>query len=264
LFLKTGNAIRATLNASGNLGLGVTPSAWSLVVPAFQVNSASFSSYDNSANIGSNFFYNGSSDRYINNGFASLYQQYQSKHMWLTAPSGTAGNAISFTQAMTLNASGNLSIGNTNNTYKLDVSGTGRFTSDLLVVRNATMSSYVANVTGTAGAGVGSQFLLQDGGTNVAWFRRNRDGAGVTELANVDGTFIIKTGATAAINALTIASTGAATFSSSIKTGNPGLGSAGAIKLGQRFTGTAIIPSGYIPIDIDGTTYYINLFEETP
>jgi hypothetical protein len=113
----------------------------------------------------------------------------------------------------------NVGIGNTNTSYTLDVSGTGRFTSDLLVVRNATMSSYVANVTGTAGAGVGSQFLLQDGGTNVAWFRRNRDGAGVTELANVDGTFIIKTGATAAINALTIASTGAATFSSSVSTG---------------------------------------------
>ena len=110
----------------------------------------------------------------------------------------------------------NVGIGNTNTSYTLDVSGTGRFTSDLLVVRNATMSSYVANVTGTAGAGVGSQFLLQDGGTNVAWFRRNRDGAGVTELANVDGTFIIKTGATAAINALTIASTGAATFSSTL------------------------------------------------
>jgi hypothetical protein len=50
---------------------------------------------------------------------------------WNTAPSGTAGNAISFTQAMTLNASGNLSVGNTNDTYKLDVSGTGRFTGTL-------------------------------------------------------------------------------------------------------------------------------------
>jgi hypothetical protein len=48
------------------------------------------------------------------------------------------------------------------------------------------------------------------------------------------------------------------------KTGNPGLGSAGAIKLGQRWSGTAITAGGYLPIDIDGTTYYINLFSQTP
>ena len=36
--------------------------------------------------------------------------------MWRTAPSGTAGTAISFTQAMTLNASGNLLVGLTSNT----------------------------------------------------------------------------------------------------------------------------------------------------
>jgi hypothetical protein len=34
--------------------------------------------------------------------------------LWYTAPSGTAGNAITFTQAMTLDASGNLSLGNGN------------------------------------------------------------------------------------------------------------------------------------------------------
>jgi hypothetical protein len=34
---------------------------------------------------------------------------------------------------MTLNASGNLSIGNTNDTYKLDVTGTGRFSGVLNV-----------------------------------------------------------------------------------------------------------------------------------
>jgi hypothetical protein len=32
-------------------------------------------------------------------------------HQWFNAPSGTAGNAITFTQAMTLDASGNLMMG---------------------------------------------------------------------------------------------------------------------------------------------------------
>jgi len=37
-----------------------------------------------------------------------------STHLWYQASSGTAGNAISFTQSMTLNASGNLGLGTTN------------------------------------------------------------------------------------------------------------------------------------------------------
>jgi hypothetical protein len=42
---------------------------------------------------------------------ATRYEQATGTHKWYTAPTGTAGNAISFTQAMTLDASGNLGIG---------------------------------------------------------------------------------------------------------------------------------------------------------
>ena len=47
---------------------------------------------------------------------ATQYYQAAGQHVWRTAPSGTAGNAISFTQAMTLDASGNLLVGLTNKT----------------------------------------------------------------------------------------------------------------------------------------------------
>jgi hypothetical protein len=120
------------LDASGNLGLGVTPSAWSGFT-AMQVQTLGIwsAANDNYANFSSNSYFDGSNNRYISTQAATLYQQYRGNHYWFNAPSGTAGNAISFTQAMTLNASGNLSIGNTNDTYKLDVSGTGRFTGTL-------------------------------------------------------------------------------------------------------------------------------------
>jgi hypothetical protein len=42
---------------------------------------------------------------------ATGYLQETGAHKWFTAPVGTAGNAISFTQAMTLNAAGTLLIG---------------------------------------------------------------------------------------------------------------------------------------------------------
>jgi hypothetical protein len=45
---------------------------------------------------------------------------------WKLAPSGTAGDAISFTQAMTLDASGNLGVGTTSPVGRLEaVGGTG-------------------------------------------------------------------------------------------------------------------------------------------
>jgi hypothetical protein len=124
-------------DASGNLGLGVTPSAWSASWTAQQFGQAgslfAFKSGSNYTVLSNNSYvigggYQSGDARYINDGLSTAYIQNNSgQHLWMTAPSGTAGNAISFTQAMTLNASGNLSIGNTNNTYKLDVNGTGNF-----------------------------------------------------------------------------------------------------------------------------------------
>jgi hypothetical protein len=44
---------------------------------------------------------------------ATLYTQASGAHTWYIAPSGIAGNAITFTQAMTLDSSGNLLVGTT-------------------------------------------------------------------------------------------------------------------------------------------------------
>jgi hypothetical protein len=46
-----------------------------------------------------------------------LYFQSSSAHQWFTAPSGTAGNAITFTQAMSLDANGRLNVGATSFGY---------------------------------------------------------------------------------------------------------------------------------------------------
>ena len=105
-----------TLNSSGNLGLGVTPSAWS--VPAgkiIEVGTVGNSIWGVGASnmvVGSNIYYASSSYKYANTGSAaSAYQQAGGVHYWYNAVSGTAGDTITFTQAMTLDASGNLSVG---------------------------------------------------------------------------------------------------------------------------------------------------------
>jgi hypothetical protein len=58
----------------------------------------------------SNAYFDGATDRYIASSTASDYYQNAGTHVWRTAPSGTAGNAISFVQDMTL-AGGNLGVG---------------------------------------------------------------------------------------------------------------------------------------------------------
>lgn len=114
------------LDSSGNLGLGVTPSAWGSGVKALQVGTQTFLGQVDTARsqFGSNYRFDGTSYYYLNSTYASAYQQYQGQHQFYTAASGTAGNAITFTQAMTLDASGRLGIGTTSPTTKLQVTGT--------------------------------------------------------------------------------------------------------------------------------------------
>jgi hypothetical protein len=98
--------------ATGNVGVGVAPSAWASGYTAIQNRQTSwFATSARDANFSSNVYVDAVGYKYIATAQASLYTQYQGVHSWYNAASGTAGNAITFTQAMTLDASGNLLVG---------------------------------------------------------------------------------------------------------------------------------------------------------
>jgi hypothetical protein len=101
---------RMRIDSSGNLGLGVTPSAWS--APAFQISRGSHFADTGSVGMQHNAYFN-SGWKYIASSQGAL--QFQAipgtGFLWNTAPSGTAGNAISFSEAMRIDSSGNLLVG---------------------------------------------------------------------------------------------------------------------------------------------------------
>jgi hypothetical protein len=122
----TGNTSRMLLDSSGNLGLGVTPSAWSGVNGVFEIKgNAYIYSTTGVLSSGANAYFNGTNWIYKTTQSATRYEQVNGLHRWDISPSGTAGNAITFTQAMTLDASGNLGIGTTSPSARLDVTVAG-------------------------------------------------------------------------------------------------------------------------------------------
>ena len=101
-------------DASGTLGLGGIPSSWALASSGIvQIRSCSIYGIT-ATELGfvQNAYYN-AGWKYISTDYAAIYTIKQGKHAWFNAPSGTAGSAFTFTQAMTLDASGNLGIGTT-------------------------------------------------------------------------------------------------------------------------------------------------------
>jgi hypothetical protein len=130
----------AIITSAGNLGLGVTPSAWgnSGYAAINAKGNASFIGLNaggtNTQTIVGNNWYDAGlgSPTYIASNFATNYTQVGGSHRWYTAPSGTAGNAITFTQAMTLDASGNLGVGVTSPSKKLHLAGTAGSSAILL------------------------------------------------------------------------------------------------------------------------------------
>ena len=128
LFATNGSGVDMTLDSAGNLGLGIAPSAWSGGYKGFDLNASGLFATTGAGNVilSNNSYYNGTNHIYKATGVASDYVQTGGQHWWRYAASGTAGDPITFTQALTLHASGGLSLGNTSDpgATNLSVSGT--------------------------------------------------------------------------------------------------------------------------------------------
>ena len=158
------------LDSSGNLGLGVTPSAFgSGSYKALQIGgSLSFMgrSGGSDAYMMSNTYFDQTNYRYVASLAASRYTQSGGEHQWFNAPSGTAGNAITFTQAMTLDASGNLEIG-------------GTFAQGRKLAVDSSTNGYTMQLLQTSAFGSGNL-----AGTVYSGYY---DGSSITDMASIRG-----------------------------------------------------------------------------
>jgi hypothetical protein len=152
---------RLRITSTGNLGLGVTPSAWgtSFGIKVIDTGSkGSFYSSDNDANVSFNQFFDGTNAVYKTTGTASRFALIGNEFQWRQAASGTAGNAISFTQAMTLTSGGNLLVGTSTNTTgfsRLVLNGGSGSESGIQVNYNAsTFGGFALTTLSSAGGGM--------------------------------------------------------------------------------------------------------------
>lgn len=111
------------VDAQGNIGIKVSPSTWTTGASVIQMgNYGAYgqarggtcdtvmswnASVASGAATGTGYVYRNTGD------IASAYEQNGAHRWFVTATAGTAGNAISFSQAMTLDTSGNLLVGTT-------------------------------------------------------------------------------------------------------------------------------------------------------
>jgi hypothetical protein len=177
------------------VGIGATPSAWGAS------NSGNIQLQDNVGygryGYTRNAYFNGTSWTYIASGqLATQYLQSTGTHAWFTAPSGTAGNAISFTQAMTLDANGDLNIGTAaggNNTrlYVLQPAGADRnlILAGIAGISNGFQVQYISGSMRYSMTGLGTGTVSSSGGILSASSDQNMkiaDGYVSTALDKID------------------------------------------------------------------------------
>jgi hypothetical protein len=194
------------LNASGNLGLAVTPSAWG---SNYKVYDASYTTLANEgasfgqAILANNAYNDGTSAsptwKFKNAANANMYIQdanNAARHSWFTSTaSGSANGAITFTRAMTLTANSRLLLNQTSDTgEQLQVTGTARITG--ATTFGAAVTGFLFNITGNTLGTASTRWIGSDGGANGLFLNAPTGGNVYLAINNNNVVNVQSTGAT--------------------------------------------------------------------
>ena len=108
--------------------IAIDASDWGSSFKALQVGAngaALVSDATASTRLYNNAYYDGTNLRYIGTGVSTQYLQYSDgSHRWYSANSQTAGNVISYSQSMMVDANGNVGIANASPSFRVVVGNT--------------------------------------------------------------------------------------------------------------------------------------------
>jgi len=175
---------RARIDSSGNLGLGVTPSAWRSGAKAFQLGNTGYASLNEQANGSTSLNFNcyesasNTWTYYVTGVAPTRYTQLSGAHAWYTAASGTAGDAITFTQAATLTANGNYLLGTTSDVSTVRMQVWSASSDNTAYFRNSNATPYGPSIKYTAATpnNTGSEFLFCEDSTALRVSLRSNGG----------------------------------------------------------------------------------------
>ena len=177
----TSDTQRMQIDSSGNVGIGVTPSAWGAGYTALQNRQTCwFATSSRDLNLGANVYVDAVGYKYIATAAASNYVQFQGAHSWYNAPSGTAGQTTTVTSgnSYTITAAGGTNyttFGAANNnvgtTFTATSSGTGNgggVTQNITFTQAMTLDASGRLLVNTASVIGGSGDTLQIAGKTTA------------------------------------------------------------------------------------------------
>ena len=165
----------ATIDSSGNLGLGVTPSA-SVGAKAMNIGSIGYvfgdgATYKYNAGITSNAYVNGNGTfAAIQSRAAGIFEIDDGVFKWKQASTGTANTTLSVTQAMTLDANGDLGVGTTS------IPSGGASTRNVSIHNSNSAATYFKLSNGATGNTASDGFDLVMGTSSDAYIFNRENG----------------------------------------------------------------------------------------
>ena len=260
LIFNTNATERMRLDSAGNLGLGVVPSAWGTsVFNALQVRNGAIwgdvrSAQSGNTFFGGNTFFDGTNYKYITTnaaGYMSVSANSGGQFAWFQAPSGTAGNAITFTQAMTLDASGRLLVGATSvrsgQGYPLYVETTS-VTGGFFARNSADATGTVMKFAKSRATAVGGVTAVTTNDTLGDLYFSGTDGTGLLDgariIAAVDGT--VTTGGMPTRLAFSTSAAGSSSPTERLR-----IDSSGNVSIG---TSSPLVAAGFTTVNVYNAT----------
>jgi hypothetical protein len=143
------------IDSSGNVGIGVVPSASNTLTPSLQIGSGiGLSSYNRNSYFSSNAWYDTNTFKYTATDSAMLYAQENGDHIWSSAASGSANASITFSESMRIMANGNVNIGSSSDfvSSRLQVNGTKGDSSGTLTNQLVVIDEQAYSTTGNGGS----------------------------------------------------------------------------------------------------------------